>query len=282
LSVSVVFQVTEAVHAKKSFIYCQLWALGRAADASQLAEENLVDAYSAPSPILISTSENPYPPRELTVSEIQEYVQLYATAASNAIEAGFDGVELHGANGYIIDQFLQDVSNKRKDEYGGSVENRARFAWEVVDAVVQSIGAGKTALRISPWSRFAGLFSNFVASISFHIFFRSDMRMQDPIPTFSHLVTIILEAHPGLAYIHVVEPRVSGASDYTGFISHDESNGFIRDIVQEKGKGTKVISTGGYTRESGIAAADAKGDLIGYARSFLANVSVTVVVSAAC
>jgi NADPH2 dehydrogenase len=152
--VSLVFQVTEAVHAKRSFIYCQLWALGRSADASQLAKENLADAYAAPSPIAAS---NKTPPRELTISETREFVQLYATAASNAIEAGFDGVEVHGANGYLIDQFLQDVSNKRTDEYGGTMANRVRFAQEVIDAVVKRIGPKRTAIRVSPWGRFGGL-----------------------------------------------------------------------------------------------------------------------------
>ena len=89
--------------------------------------------------------------------EVKEYVQLYATAAKNAVRAGFDGVEIHGANGYLIDQFTQDVANKRTDEYGGSVENRARFALEVIDAVSDAIGAEKAGIRFSPWGRFNGM-----------------------------------------------------------------------------------------------------------------------------
>ena len=89
--------------------------------------------------------------------EIKEYVGLYATAASNAVHgAGFDGVEIHGANGYLVDQFIQDVSNKRTDEYGGSIEKRARFALEVIDAIVAKIGAEKTGIRLSPWNTFQG------------------------------------------------------------------------------------------------------------------------------
>jgi NADPH2 dehydrogenase len=92
------------------------------------------------------------------MTEIKEYVQLYATAASNAVHiAGFDGVEIHGANGFLTDQFLQDVSNKRTDEYGGSIENRARLTLEVVDAVVQKIGAQRTGIRFSPWSTYNGI-----------------------------------------------------------------------------------------------------------------------------
>lgn len=147
--------MTDAVHAKKSFIYAQLWALGRAADPKVLEKEGLPDAFIAPSPIGIKNKDSKLP-REATVAEIKEYVQLYATAASNAIKAGFDGVELHGANGYFIDQFLQDVSNQRTDEYGGSVENRVRFAKEIVDAVVKNVGAKRTAIRVSPWGRYQG------------------------------------------------------------------------------------------------------------------------------
>ena len=90
-------------------------------------------------------------------SEIKEYVAAWAQAARNAVfGAGFDGVEIHGANGYLIDQFTQDTSNTRADEYGGSIENRCRFALEVVNAVCEAIGESKTGLRLSPWSRFQG------------------------------------------------------------------------------------------------------------------------------
>lgn len=93
----------------------------------------------------------------MTVGEIQEFVHLYSTAASNAVhKAGFDGVEIHGANGYLVDQFIQDVSNDRTDDYGGSVENRSRFALEVIKAIVGAVGENKTALRLSPWGSVQG------------------------------------------------------------------------------------------------------------------------------
>jgi NADPH2 dehydrogenase len=96
-------------------------------------------------------------PKALTTSEIEEFVQLYAQAAKNAVfEAGFDGVEIHGANGYLIDQFLQDVSNQRTDAYGGSVERRSKFGLAVVDAVVNAVGPERTAIRLSPWSPYQG------------------------------------------------------------------------------------------------------------------------------
>ena len=157
-------QVTDAVHQKKSFIYLQLWALGRAANPRQLSKESQQSGqplpYTAPSPIRLSTSNPSDPtPRALTLTEISEYIELYAQAAENAVhKAGFDGVEIHGANGYLVDQFLQDVSNTRTDAYGGSVENRARFGLEVLDAVVKRVGAKKVGLRMSPWSPYQGEF----------------------------------------------------------------------------------------------------------------------------
>lgn len=148
-------KVTDAVHAKKSFIFLQLWALGRVADPTILKQEGGFDVVG-PSPIPLTSNKESATPRELTSAEIKEYVQLYAKAARNAIEAGFDGVEIHAANGYLLDQFLQSESNKRTDRYGGSIQNRIRFPLKVVDAVVQAIGAERTGVRISPWSEFQG------------------------------------------------------------------------------------------------------------------------------
>ena len=111
--------------------------------------------YVSSSPTALSYKSDT--PRALSVPEIEEYVGLYAKAASNAVHrAGFDGVEIHGANGYLVDQFLQDVCNKREDEYGGSVEGRTRFALQIVRAVVDAVGAERTALRVSPWGHFQG------------------------------------------------------------------------------------------------------------------------------
>ena len=148
-------KVTDAVHAKGSFIFLQLWALGRVASPTVLKNEGGFDVVGA-SPIPLTSNTGSVTPRELTVAEIKEYVQLYAKAARNAMEAGFDGVEIHGANGYLLDQFLQSKSNQRTDEYGGSIQNRMRFPLEVVDAVVKAVGVERTGVRISPWSDFQG------------------------------------------------------------------------------------------------------------------------------
>ena len=127
-------------------------------------------------------------------AEIKQYIHWHATAAKNAVQrAGFDGVEVHGANGYLVDQFLQDVSNARTDEYGGSIENRARFALEVMDALVDAVGASRSAIRLSPWSTY------------------QDMRMEDPLPQFTYLVEELARRHPDLAYLHVITPGVPGS-----------------------------------------------------------------------
>jgi NADPH2 dehydrogenase len=136
----------------------QLWALGRSAYPENLAEED-------PSLPYVSSSAKPLKgrngtPRPLTIPEIKSYVQDFVQAAKNAVfEAGFDGIEIHGANGYLVDQFLQDVVNERTDEYGGSIENRARFALEIVKGVVDAIGEERTAIRFSPWSTYQGTIS---------------------------------------------------------------------------------------------------------------------------
>lgn len=242
-------EITTAVHANGSSIFLQLWALGRAANPSVLSDDSL--PYVAPSPIPLSDrpAESPTP-RALTTSEIKEFINLYAVAAKNAVhEAGFDGVEIHGANGYLIDQFLQDVSNHRTDEYGGSVEGRSRFGLEVVKAVVDAVGAERTGIRVSPWSKF------------------QDMGMTDPIPQFTHFVSSIKSAHLDLAYLHAVEGLAStGAAD--GWHLTGESIDFLRDIWGRK----PFISAGGYTRESAIARADKDGEaLVAFGRHFISN-----------
>ncbi|KAH7925249.1 FMN-linked oxidoreductase [Leucogyrophana mollusca] len=236
-------KVTDAVHEKGSFIFLQLWALGRAAIPAVLKEKENNSPYVSSSDVLLTGKQEK--PRPLTIPEIKEYVAAYATAATNAIKAGFDGIEVHGANGYLVDQFTQDLSNKRSDEYGGSIENRCRFALEVVDAIVNAIGAQKTAIRLSPWSPF------------------QDMGMEDPIPTFSYLVTRLKEH--SLAYIHLVEPRIRGDGDCNAETSH--SNDFVREIWGDR----PFVSAGGYKRDAALEVAEKKGDLIAFGRLYIPN-----------
>lgn len=128
----------------------QIWAMGRPAHPAILKATDPSYDVVAPSPFYFPDTDTT--PRELTIPEIKQFVNFYAEAAHNAVHrAGFDGVEIHGGNGYLIDAFLKEVSNWRTDEYGGSVEARCRFALEVVEAVVKAVGQRKTALRLSPF-----------------------------------------------------------------------------------------------------------------------------------
>ena len=146
-------QITKAVHAKGGRIFLQLWHVGRVSDPS-LLEGKLPVAPSAIAPtghVSLLRPERPFVvPRALATEEIPAVVEAYRAGALNAKRAGFDGVEIHGANGYLIDQFLQDGSNKRTDKYGGSIENRARFLLEITDAVVSVWGAGRVGVHIAP------------------------------------------------------------------------------------------------------------------------------------
>ena len=241
-------QVVDAVHANGSYIFLQLWAFGRATDLELLKSEDPNFEVVGASAIPMSPS-NPTP-RPLTVEEIKTYVQWYADAADKAVnQAGFDGVELHFANGYLPDQFLQDVTNQRTDEYGGSVENRARFPLEILEAVSKAVGEDRVGFRVSPWNSWQG------------------MRMEDPKPTFAYFVTQAKERFPNLAHLHAVEPRVAGDDD--GGCDDADSNNFLRKIW-----GNKVfIAAGGYTAQTATETANTKGGLIAFGRYYIANVS---------
>ena len=238
--------ITDAVHAKGSFIYLQLWALGRAAKAETLKAE-LGDAGKvvSASDIPITGGPTPVP---LTEEEIHKFIGFYAQAAKNAIEAGFDGVEVHGANGYLIDQFLQDKSNQRTDSWGGSVENRARFGLEVTKAVVEAIGAERTGIRMSPFSVFQG------------------MGMTDPVPQFTYYTNELKKLK--LAYLHVVESRTAGFAE-------EDAYGKIDFIIDIWGNTSPVFIAGGFTAEAAYKAADEehKGKNVGivFGRYFISN-----------
>ncbi|KAF5364705.1 hypothetical protein D9758_005564 [Tetrapyrgos nigripes] len=252
--------VTNAVHERKSFIFSQLFAAGRVVDPTFLKSVDPSFVVSGPSDIPLSSSgfaegQGQGHVHPLTIAEIKEYVRAFGQTAKNAVEgAGFDGVEVHLANGYLLDQFLQDTSNQRTDEYGGSVENRTRFPLEVVEEVVRALGGAeeKVGIRLSPWSAF------------------QDMRMKDPKPTFAFLTRKLKESFPNLAYLHVIEPRISGASDVDVVEELEtESNDFLREIWAPK----PFISAGGYNRESAIKRVEEHdgAGLIAFGRLFISN-----------
>ena len=199
-------KVTEAVHKKGSSIAIQLWGLGRTADPKAMKEAGL--PLKAPSAIYYNEAtekaakEAGNELQELTIPEIKAYVKEFAEGAKRSVEAGFDIVEIHGAHQYLVDQFLQSVSNKRTDEYGGSIENRARFLFEVVDAMIEAVGAEKVAIRLSPYAEVQG-----------GLGYRSEL---NPIVTWGYVLSELeRRAKEGkrIAYISVVEPRVNGVDD---------------------------------------------------------------------
>ncbi|GMM33786.1 NADPH dehydrogenase [Saccharomycopsis crataegensis] len=197
-------KITDKVHANGSYMCCQMWNLGRTATIEELVREGT--PYKSASNIYISKEDeqkaiklgNPLTP--LTRQEIKEYIQLYADIAARAVnEAGFDIVEIHSAHGYLFDQFFQSISNNRTDEYGGSIENRARFFFEVVDSIIARVGGDRVACRISPWATHGGMAG---ANGDPH-----------PIATFSYIFSELEKRRKqhGFAYVSIVEPRTNGS-----------------------------------------------------------------------
>lgn len=219
-------EIVAAVHACGCAIVCQLWAPGRAAHPKTLEAEGGHPFLSASA---VPMQDGPDVPRAMTEDEIWACVEDFGAAARNAIEAGFDGVEIHGANGYLVDQFLQDTCNRRADAWGGSVENRARFALEVTKKVVEAVGPEKVGMRLSPWSTFQG------------------MRMAHPVPQFTHLIEALREIK--LGYLHVVESRVTNNVDI-------EKTEGIEFALEAWGKERPVLVAGGFKAESAKKAVD--------------------------
>lgn len=243
-------QVTEAVHNQGGRIFLQLWHAGRVAHPSLLPDGEIPIAPSAiKADCMADTADGQQPhviPRALKLSEIPDIVEQFRQGAKNAFAAGFDGVEIHSANGYLLDQFLQDNSNQRQDEYGGSIENRARLLKDVTQAVVEVWGKGRVGVRLSPSSTF------------------NNMHDSHPKAIFSYVAQALNKFD--LAYLHVVEPRIQGnitiADDGTGLGAR-----FFRSIFQGS-----IITAGGYTRETGEAVLqDNHADFVAYGRLFLAN-----------
>ncbi len=235
--------VTDAVHAKGGKIFMQIWHAGRAAvPAFNNGVENV-----GPSAIAIDsevhTPNGKIPnavPRELRLDEIPALVEAYAQGAKNAIAAGFDGVEVHGANGYLIDQFLRDSANKRTDSYGGSIENRARFLFEVLTAVSAAIGSDKVGLRLSPINSY------------------NSMKDSDPLALISYLTTRLNEFN--LAYLHVMR------SDF-----FQAQTGDVLTVARANYKGVLIGNMGYNAEEAAQAISNSTLDAVAFGTSFLAN-----------
>jgi N-ethylmaleimide reductase len=252
-------KVTDAVHADGSVIYAQLWHVGR---VSHTALQPDGAAPIAPSAIQALQSKTfietgpgagtlapPSPPRALSMAEIKEVVALYAQAARNALEAGFDGVEIHAANGYLVNQFISTHANTRSDEYGGSLENRLRFLREIVQAVGDVVGPDRLGVRFTPL--FTGTDEDRV-----YIGFVED----DPHATYIEAIKVLEQA--GVGYLSIAEADWDNAPD----LPED-----FRRAVRATFSG-RIIYAGRYTAERGARLLDAKlADLIAFGRPFIAN-----------
>jgi N-ethylmaleimide reductase len=239
--------VTRAVHQAGGRIFVQLWHVGRISHPSLQPKGALPVAPSAIAPQGNAlTLDGPRPfvtPRALEAAEIPEIVQEYARAAKRARDAGFDGVEIHGANGYLIEQFLTDGSNQRNDRYGGSVENRARFLLEVTRAVSGAWDPAHVGVRLSPRGTF------------------NDIRESNRLATFGHAVDALADF--GLAYLHLVDPLGKGAAD--------DSVPRLAPELRRRFSGPLIIN-GGFTLEDAAAALERnEADLVAFGVPFLAN-----------
>ena len=253
-------KVTEAVHAKGGIIFAQLWHVGRVSHTSLQPNHA---APVAPSAIVadsnvkvfIETGPNagtladPSMPRALSNAEVKELVQLYAQAARNALAAGFDGVEIHCANGYLVNQFISAHSNHREDEYGGSLNNRLRFLREVVQAVAEVVGADRLGVRFAPL---------FESTEEDRVYM--GLVEEDPHATYIEARKILEEV--GIAYLSSAEADWDNAPE----LPHD----FRRD-VRDTFSG-RIIYAGRYTAERGTRILEAGlADLIAFGRPFIAN-----------
>lgn len=240
-------RVTDAVHARGGHIFLQLWHCGRVSHSSMLPDEKLP---VAPSAIKLKGQGFTYQgmqdyaiPHALTLAEIPGIIEQYRTAAKNALDAGFDGVEIHGANGYLLDQFLRDGSNQRDDAYGGTVSRRARLMLEVTDAVCKVWGGNRVGIRLSPLQPF------------------NDMHDSQPEETFSHVVRELNRF--GLAYLHVTEM----GKDKPG----DAGPAFDLGKLRKIWKGL-YMTNGGYDLvRSNAALAGGEADMVSFGVPFIAN-----------
>uniref|UniRef100_A0A0E0PV22 NADH:flavin oxidoreductase/NADH oxidase N-terminal domain-containing protein n=1 Tax=Oryza rufipogon TaxID=4529 RepID=A0A0E0PV22_ORYRU len=237
--------IVDAVHRKGALFICQLWHVGRVS-TNEYQPDGQAPISSTDRQITPDDSGIVYSkPRRLRTEEIPQIIDDFRRAARNAIEAGFDGVEIHGAHGYLLEQFMKDSANDRSDEYGGSLENRCRFVVEVIDAIVAEVGAHRVGIRLSPFIDYM------------------DCVDSDPVALGSYMVQQ-LNKHPGFLYCHMVEPRmaiVEGRRKIT--------HGLLP--FRKLFNGT-FIAAGGYDREEGNKViADGYADLVAYGRHFLAN-----------
>ncbi len=245
--------ITQAVHNKNGRIYLQLWHTGRSSHPDFHGGEFTVSASAINSGGQVNTYDglkDKEPPRTLDISEIEDTIDDYVKAAKNAIEAGFDGVEIHGANGYLIDQFICSGSNVRNDKYGGSIENRCRFGLEVVAAISKAIGSDRTAIRLSPSGTFNGMFD------------------ETPVETFSYMIDKLNEYN--LAYLHIMEPYAPPGKTYIpqdSYLQDREVTQYFRNIY----KGNLMTNSGFNIDEANDYISNGIADMVAFGKLMIAN-----------
>jgi N-ethylmaleimide reductase len=238
-------KVTDAVHAKGGKIVIQLWHVGR------ISHPSLLNGATPVAPSAVKPAGKAFTfkgladyvePRALDAEELPGIVADYVHATQCALKAGFDGVEIHAANGYLLDQFLRDGSNKRSDIYGGSIENRARFLMEVTKAVVETIGSDKVGLRLSPVNPF------------------NDMKDSNPQAVFNYVTEQLNQLN--LAYLHVVEGGIhgGGVADPFDFDAMRKlcKSPYMANLSYDKARGNAAIASG-------------HADTVAYGVPFIAN-----------
>lgn len=257
-------KVVDSVHAKGATIFCQLWHVGRAShQVYQHGGGAPISSTNKPissrwNVLMPDASHAEYPePRALDATEILEVVEDYRRAALNAIRAGFDGVEIHAAHGYLIDQFLKDGINDRTDEYGGSLENRCRFLMQVVEAVVGATGAERVAVRISPAIDHIDATDSDPLELGLAVVERLNM------------LQVVLGSR--LAYLHVTQPRFIAQGTKNNAGNEEDWEAKLLRKLREAYEGT-FMSSGGYSKELGMdAVAKGEADLVAYGRLFISN-----------
>ena len=246
-------KITDAVHAKGGKIFLQLWHVGRISHSSLHTNDGLPVAPSAIKPAgevytatwALAEYETP---RSLSLDEIKQLRAEYVHAAKQAKLAGFDGVELHAANGYLLDQFLQDRTNQRTDEYGGSIENRCKLVLKILQDIIPIWGSGRVGIRLSPYGSF------------------NDIADSDPQKLFSYLINALNPFN--LCYLHLIEPRATTAGGSDQLLADAPRTGrLFRPLFAGK-----VVLAGGFDQVGAEKAlTDREADAISFGRLFISN-----------
>ena len=246
-------EIVAAVHAKGGSIVAQLWHVGRISHSSLHPEQGLPEAPSA----IAATGQtygadwqlhNYEIPTAMTSEDIARLLKEFEAAAQNAKAAGFDGIEIHSANGYLLDQFLHDNTNQRSDEYGGSIENRLRLLSQVIEVVSKVFPKDRVGVRLSPYGTF------------------NDMSDSDPVALFTGVITMLNSHH--LAYVHMIEPRSTSAGGGDQVL---EDAPITSELFRAAYQG-KFITAGGYDQAMGEKVLeDGLADAVAYGRLYIAN-----------